>query len=138
MTSKPQARRAAKLKRSFVLTFSAVAAGMGGCDDSGDQCCINPPYSSGGYGGGSSGSAGGDPPFVPLECPSDVPPHGGTCDASRVPLSCAYDHHGNPCTEVLDYTRAVCEQSKWVVDIIVTTCNPPDIDGGASDDDAGR
>lgn len=151
MTTSRRAR-STKLKRSFVVTFSTLAAGLTGCSEDERIEEYNPPfYQTGGFGGsggsahsggsgavGGSTGTGGQSPAMP-QCPADLPPHGGECDEQRASGMCAYDHKPNPCDDELDYTRAVCEQGAWVVDVIVTTCNPPGIsDGNTPDEDAGR
>jgi hypothetical protein len=151
----------AKLKRSFVVTFSAVAA-MSGCADTTDGVSHNPPgpyfrddfggiggpggnggagvggAGVGGAGVGGAGGAAGD--FVaPAPCPIAAPVDGTACEVSSL-MRCEYVLSTDECAPNGYEANATCEDGVWDVDTSITACNPPppdpDTDAG-TDDDAG-
>lgn len=156
MTAKRAHQKPSKLKRSFVVTFSAVAA-LSGC---GDDMATNPPPTdgTGGFAGSSGGTSGeggtsgvggaagtaghgGSAGTVAPnpECPSASPIDDTACEVS--PLTrCEYVLSTDICDPNGHRSRANCDDGVWDVRISITACNPPppdpDHDGGA-DDDAG-
>lgn len=150
MASKPRRQRLTNLKRSFVVTISAVAAGASGCSDTHVRGS-NAAWSSGAGGsdaavGGGAGGAGGqiipiNPPSETAYCPEEPPRAGDPC-VLPTPMheGCSYEmHNGNPCAEVPDALIATCEQNTWSLSAVITTCNPPssEPDSGPIVEDAG-
>jgi hypothetical protein len=145
-------RRLTNLKRSFVVTISAVAAGASGCSDAHVRGSDMPSYAgAGGSGGADGGGAGGvggqmpspNPPYAIIDCPVDQPRAGDACSMPTATLGgCSYEiHDPNFCTGEPDFVLATCEQNLWVLDTLITTCNPPEnpeIDSGLADEDAGN
>lgn len=162
MTSKRRSQRLSKIKRSFVVTFSAMAAGATGCAT--HETIGNPPPSSersGGEGGaageGASGGAGGtggdggfagaagvggtNPPSTLVACPADLPSAGEACDGPiEEDKPCVYIDSNEPACSPLGAPRhATCAQGQWVIQAQPLGCNPPppDINPGFADYDGG-
>jgi len=161
MASKTRSRRLTELKRSFVMTFSAVAAvGASGCgqvaDDPEDFVITNPPGFSGNGGVGGAGGAGGAAGVSgvggsggvagtmmstnPPACPEVQPIDAQACSSVWNPGVCHYPTGGQLCSGEPEVATATCGESVWVVRVGSLACNPPpepEEDSGIEEQDAG-
>jgi hypothetical protein len=118
------------LKSSFVVTFSAVAAGLAGCGNDIQMGSAPKGAGAGGHGGSAgsggqgavSGSDSNPPP--PEVCPFSAPAHDTPCGPKT--LVCDYGNGltDDPCDDEQPM-RASCVNGAWDVEELFSTCNPP-------------
>jgi hypothetical protein len=135
--SRRRRTRLQRLKQSFVVTFSAAAAGSGGCDALADPSSDD-EGPSGRIAAGPVAGVGGvsfnpviptseNPPFVaptPMPCPETAPVNGASCMPTAEPI-CMFPPGVPESICVPMRATAECRQNVWIVQTMAWGCNPP-------------